>query len=343
MKIFSKKVVNILFSVAFIASLALASKFYLRFFAPNVNDREKYFYVHSGWTFNDVYKSIREKGVVQDSLSFVEASKQMGYRRIKPGKYRLHSAMGNRAFINMLKAGNQEPVSLRFHNLRLKSEFITYISNKLELDSSSLAQLLNSSSFLKPYGFTPENVYCMFIPNTYQLYWNISSEEFFKRMYHEYKKFWTPTRLEQARKIGLSPVQVSIMASIVRAEALHEDEMPMIAGLYMNRYSKQMKLEADPTVIFANGNFAIHRVLNKQLLKQSLYNTYLFVGLPPGPITMPSIKAINAVLAYTKHPYLYMCAKEDFSGYHNYAVTMGQHLLNAHRFQKALDKRNIKQ
>src|SRR5579863_10356059 len=182
----------------------------------------------------------------------------------------------------------------------------------------------------------------MFIPNTYQIYWNTSPEKFFKRMYANYEKYWTPERKQQASAINLSPIQVSILASIVDAEALHDDEMPTVAGLYLNRLQKGMKLESDPTLIFALQDFTIKRVLNRDKAVISPYNTYTHTGLPPGPIMMPSENALNSVLGYKKSDYLYMCAKADFSGYHAFATNMTDHLNNARKWREALDKRNIK-
>jgi len=262
--------------------------------------------------------------------------------RVKPGRYRLHAGMSNRKLINMLASGNQEPVTISFHNIRLKEQFAGFISKKIEPDSVAILRLLDSASFLQKYGFTKDNVYTMFLPNTYQLYWNTSPEKFFKHMYISYEKFWTRERTQKAEEINLSPIQVSILASIVDAEALHDDEMPTVAGLYLNRLNKGMKLEADPTVIFAKNDFTIKRVLSKYLSFDSPYNTYLYTGLPPGPIMMPSVNAVNAVLDYKKSNYIYMCAKEDFSGYHNFASNLTDHLANARRFQQALNERNIK-
>jgi UPF0755 protein len=214
--------------------------------------------------------------------------------------------MSNRQLINMLKAGNQEPVKLAFQNIRLKENFVGMVAKKIESDSLSMIRLLDSSTFVAKYGFNKDNIYVMFIPNSYELYWNTSAEKFFGRMYDEYQKFWTEERKIKAKSIGLNPIEVSILASIVDGEALHDKEMPMIAGLYMNRYNQGIALEADPTVIFANHDFTIHRVLNKHLRVESPYNTYIHKGLPPGPINMPSIKAIDAVLNYTKHNYIYL-------------------------------------
>jgi UPF0755 protein len=242
----------------------------------------------------------------------------------------------------MLASGTQEPVTLNFHNLRLKQEFAGFIAKKIEPDSTAIIRLLDSTSYVKQYGFTTDNVYTMFLPNSYQLYWNTTPEKFFKRMYANYEKFWTPERKQKAAAINLTPIEVSILASIVDAEALHDDEMPAIAGLYLNRLKKGMKLEADPTVIFAQNDFTIKRVLTRYLSINSPYNTYLHTGLPPGPIMMPSVNAVNAVLDYQKNDYIYMCAKADFSGYHAFATNVADHLVNARKFQQALNERNIK-
>jgi UPF0755 protein len=180
------------------------------------------------------------------------------------------------------------------------------------------------------------------MPDTYQLYWNISPEKFYKRMFTHYENFWTPERKQQAAALNLTVPQVSILASIVDAEAVYDDEMPTIAGLYLNRLRKGMKLESDPTVIFAMNDFTIHRVLNKYLSVNSPYNTYLHTGLPPGPVMLPSVNAVKAVLNYQKNDYIYMVAKEDFSNRHNFATNVAEHNRNAQKFRKALDEHNIK-
>jgi UPF0755 protein len=216
------------------------------------------------------------------------------------------------------------------------------VSKKLEADSLSMTKLLDSTEFVQAYGFTPDNVYTLFIPNSYEFYWNTDAKTFFTKMFENYQQFWNEERLAKAKKLNLSPAEVSVLASIVDSEALVDREMPIIAGLYLNRLRRGIKLEADPTVIFANKDFSIRRVLNKHLRKESPYNTYIHTGLPPGPITMPSIAAIDAVLNAKNHNYIYMCAKEDFSGTHNFASNLSEHLANAKRFQQALNDRNIK-
>lgn len=339
----SGKFVIALIVILILALGITAFNYYLKFFGPNVTDQQKYLYIKTGSTFNDVYASIRQGNIVKDTTSFLWTAENMEYKnRVKAGKYRLNKGMSNRSLINMLASGNQEVVKLSFHNIRLKEDFAGFVSNKIEADSLFIIRLLDSNQYLDQFGFNPDNVYTMFIPNSYELYWNTSAEKFFSRMNGEYLKYWTFERKRKAEAIQLTPIEVSILASIVDAEALHDNEMPSIAGLYLNRLKKGMKLEADPTVIFSMKDFTIKRVLNKYLLNNSPYNTYLHTGLPPGPIMMPSINAVNAVLDYNTHDYIYMCAKDDFSGYHNFATNLADHITNARKFQKALNDRNIK-
>jgi UPF0755 protein len=201
--------------------------------------------------------------------------------------------------------------------------------------------MLSSYDFASKYGFNEQTIMTMFIPNTYEFYWNTSADEFFERMADEYKKFWTDERKQKAKNIGLSQSEVSILASIVELETQKKDERPTVAGVYINRLKKKMLLQADPTVVFALGDFTINRVLKIHLETDSPYNTYKYSGLPPGPIYLPSISSIDAVLNFENHDYIYFCAKEDFSGYHNFAKTLAQHNENARKFQQALNKRKI--
>ncbi len=330
--------------VMFVLLLAFtAFNYYFKYYGPNVTDNQQYLYIKTGSDFTDVLKTIEQKEIVKDTSAFMQVAYSEHYEnRVKPGKYRLHKGMGNKKLIRILALGEQEQVKLSFQNVRLKETFAGMIGKKLEADSSSIIRLLDSAAYLKPFGFTPDNVYVMFMPNSYQMYWNGPAEKFFTRMNDEYQKFWTSERKDEAKKIGLTPIQTSILASIVDAEALYDNEMPAIAGLYMNRLNRGMKLEADPTLIFALKDFTIKRVLNKYKIFNSPYNTYLNTGLPPGPIMMPSVNAVKAVLNYQKHNYIYMCAKEDFSGYHNFATNMADHLVNAQKFHQALDNLNIK-
>ncbi|HWV71919.1 MAG TPA: endolytic transglycosylase MltG [Pseudosphingobacterium sp.] len=338
-----KKIILAFILLLVAAGAILAYTYYKRYFAPNVTDSEDYLYVKTGAQFEDLMLELGEKNMLRDTASFRWAAVNMEYpSRIKPGKYKLNKSMNNRTLINMLGGGFQEPVKLRFQNIRLKEQFAGFLATQIEPDSTSLINLMNSDTLAANYGFNTDNFFTMFIPNTYELYWNISTDDFFTRMHDEYGKFWTAERKEKAQALNLSPIQVSILASIVKGEALHVDEMPKIAGLYINRLQKGILLQADPTVIFATNDFTIRRVLNKHLLTNSPYNTYIYKGLPPGPIMMPSIASIDAVLNYQKHHYIYMCAKEDFSGYHNFSSNVAEHLVNARKFQQALNERNIK-
>nr|WP_121273150.1 endolytic transglycosylase MltG [Pedobacter schmidteae] len=317
-------------------------KFYKVYFSANTTGKEKYLYVRTGHTLDDLFEELRRKDILTEIGTFSQAAAKMDLARsLKPGRYKLTKGMNNRSIINMLKSGNQDPVKLKFQNLRKKENFAGYLSGNLEPDSLTFMNVLDSAALIEKYGFNKDNSYVMFIPNTYEMYWNVTASDFFERMHQEYEKFWNDERKQKAAALNLTPIQVSILASIVDAEALYDKEMPIIAGLYLNRLNKGILLQADPTVIFANNDFTVKRVTNSLLQVQSKYNTYKYAGLPPGPIMMPSINAIDAVLNRDKNNYIYMCAKEDFSGYHNFAVTVQEHELNAKKYREALNKRNI--
>lgn len=315
---------------------------YRLYFAPNVTENQKYLYIKTGSNYDDLVAEIKKKDLLNSVSSFTAAARKMNLAAsVKPGRYRLKKGMTNRTLINMIKAGNQDPVKLKFHNIRKKENFAAYLASNLEADSLSFIKVLDSAALISKYGFNQDNVYAMFIPNTYEMYWNISPVDFFERMHKEYEKFWTADRKQKAASLNLTPSQVYTLASIVDAEALYDKEMPIIAGLYLNRLNKGILLQADPTVIFANNDFTVKRVTGKLLQVQSLYNTYKYAGLPPGPIMMPSINAIDAVLNRDNNNYIYMCAKEDFTGYHNFAETKAEHEVNARKYREALNKRNI--
>jgi UPF0755 protein len=337
------RIIGILLCVLLIVGGYVGYLGYRTFFSPNVTDATPYLYIKTGWNFEQVVEELQTNNALEDVQTFRQAAKQMDYpTRVKAGKFKLQAGMSNRALINRLGGGLQEPVRIQFHNLRIKEELAGQISRSLEADSTSLMQVFTDDSLAQSLGFTNENFFTLFIPNTYEFYWNTSAEQFVDRMKKEYDRFWTTERLEKAKELKMTPQEVSILASIVRGEALHNSEMQTIAGLYMNRLKKGMRLQADPTVIFAHQDFSIRRVLYAHLTKDSPYNTYLYAGLPPGPINLPSIAAIDAVLNYEKHAYIYMCAKEDFSGFHRFAVTQAEHNRNARLFQQALNQRNIK-
>ncbi len=317
-------------------------QFYQTYFAPNISGKEKYLYVRSHASYEDFLKELQENGALRNFERFQKAALQMELAdRLRPGRYLLTEGLNNRTLINKIKSGNQEAVSLKIQNFRKKENLAAYLAKNLEADSVDFMSVIDSVPLLDSMGYTRENIYTLFIPNTYHIYWNTSPIDFFNRMKKEHDQFWTAERKEKAAALKLNPTEATILASIVDAEALFDREMPTIAGLYLNRLERGIRLQADPTVIYANGDFTVKRVINSLLKKDSKYNTYLYGGLPPGPIMMPSIQAIDAVLNREKNNYIYMCAKEDFSGYHNFAETQAQHEVNAKKYREALNKRNI--
>ena len=323
----------------------IAFIFYNKIYGPNIqvnSGADTYLYVPDSSDYKELLINLEKNHLVKRIQDFEWAASVLHFGKvIKAGKYRLHDGMSNKQLIRKIQLGDQEQVMLVLHNLRLKENLAGYVSHKLEADSLSILALLNDPNFVSSYGYTPENSYTMILPNTYSFKWNTTAKDFIKRMYNESEHFWTPARLDMANEAGISKIQAVILASIVNQESNRIDEMPIIAGVYLNRLHKGIKLDADPTVIFANNDFTIRRVTRKYLIKDSPYNTYMYAGLPPGPITMPSMQAIKAVLHYQKSDYLFFCAKDDFSGHHAFAVTHAEHIINAHKFQKALDERNI--
>ncbi|MBY0245502.1 MAG: endolytic transglycosylase MltG [Sphingobacteriaceae bacterium] len=337
-----KNIIWISLFICFAIGVFVSVKIYNNYFYGNVNGNQKYLYIKSTDNYESLLAYLEKKNILIDIEKFKEAAKKMKLSEsVKPGRYRLEEGMSNRTLINMIKAGNQDPVKLKFQNIRKKENFAGYLAKNMQADSLSFLKAIESDSLIKKYGFTKDNIYTMFIPNTYEIYWNISPEDFFEKMHKEYDEFWTENRKNKAKELNLSPQEVTILASIVDSEALYDKEMPIIAGLYLNRLKSNKKLQADPTVIFANNDFTVKRVTNRLLQSPSKYNTYKYAGLPPGPIMMPSIHAIDAVLDFDENDYIYMCAKEDFSGYHNFAATKEEHEANANKYRAALNQRKI--
>jgi len=298
--------------------------------------------IPTGAASDEVRDMLYDEGAIQDILSFSVLAKLMKYDQyVKPGRYLLHADMSNLEAIRLLRSGKQEPVDVTFNNVRLKPELAEKLTANLEADADAFLELIEDPAAVSQYGFTTENIMSMFLPNTYEMYWNTNASELLDRMYQEYQRFWDGQRTNKADQLGLSPIEVSVLASIVESETNKMDEAPVVAGLYLNRLERNIALQADPTLVFAAKDFTIGRVLDKHKEIDSPYNTYKYTGLPPGPIRTPSIHAIEAVLNYEDHNYLYMCAKEDFSGYHNFATNLQTHLANARRYQQALNRAGI--
>ncbi len=308
----------------------------------NVEKEKSYFYIPSGSTFKDVQNSLKEQKIVGNLTAFSFLAKLMDYdKSIKPGRYLIQKDMNNLDAIRMLRAGDQVPTNISFTAAKRVTDLAKPISANIQLTENQVTQLLSDSTLMKSFGFINETYISMFIPNTYEVYWNITGEKLMARLKKEYERFWTAERIEKAAAMDMSQEEISTLASIVQAETAQSDEKPKVAGLYMNRLQKGIALQADPTLIFAANDFTIKRVLNKHKEIESPYNTYLHTGLPPGPIRMPNITSLDAVLNYESHDFIYFCAKEDFSGYHNFASTYNQHLKNARKYHRALNAKKI--
>jgi UPF0755 protein len=262
-------------------------------------------------------------------------------KNVHPGRYLIKDEMSNNELVNLLRSGNQVPVNVLIQPVRSRASFSQMVARQLEADSTGIMDLLNSEEKPKDPNWQGKDWKEQIIPNTYEFYWNTSAQQFMERMKEEYANFWDNGRNAKAKTLGLSQTEVVVLASIVDQETYIVKEKPMVAGVYVNRLNKGMRLEADPTLIFAIGDYTIKRVLDIHKKINSPYNTYKFTGLPPGPICMPTISAIDAVLNYSRHDFLFFCAKEDFSGYHNFARTYAQHRVNARRFRNELNKRRI--
>ena len=307
--------------------------------SPNilVNKEDRVFLIHDDSDFQQVRKDLFEEDIIQDAVSFSFIARLMKYdESVKPGRYLLKKNMSNVQAIRLLRAGIQEPTTITFNNIRLLEELPAAITQGIAATPEEFTTALHSYTDQNDLGFTDTTVLSLFIPNTYEVYWNISPEALIDRMQSEYQSFWNETRLAKAQALGLTPIEVSILASIVQAETKITEESKTIAGLYLNRIDRGYRLQADPTLVFAAGDFTIKRVLNVHKEIESPYNTYKYAGLPPGPINLPEIWALDAVLDYEDHNYLYMCAREDFSGYHRFATNLIDHNRNAELYQRAL-------
>lgn len=305
-------------------------------------EETQYLYLDGTEEEVQVWEKLEQVGV-RHLLGFRILSARYHYgERIHSGRYSITKGESAVDIFRRLLNGHQTPINLVIAPVRTLDRLARNVGNQLMLDSAQVMTQLTDSLFCERMGFTTQTISCLFVPNTYEVYWNLSAEKFFERMQKEYNRFWTDERKAQAEEIGLTTQEVVTLASIVEEETHNVKEQPMVAGLYMNRLHKGMLLQADPTVKFAVGDFSLRRIMHGHLAVDSPYNTYKYKGLPPGPICIPSVGAVESVLHYVHHNYIYMCAKEDFSGTHNFAATIAEHQRNAARYRKALDNRGIK-
>ncbi|PAM93488.1 aminodeoxychorismate lyase [Flavobacterium sp. IR1] len=341
-----KKIITIV-AVAVISVLMIYGFILInKIFSANTKFEEKEVFVHvpTDATYNDV-KKILEPYIKNYNDFEMVAEKRSYPENVKSGRFLLKKDMNNIDLVRAMRSN--VPVKLAFNNQERLENFAGRIGSEIEADSLSLMKAIKDSTFLKANGFNEENVFAMFIPNTYEIYWNTSAVKFRDKMIKEYNNFWTQERINKAEKQGLTPVQASILASIVHKESVKRDERPRIAGVYLNRLRLGMPLQADPTVIYAlklkDNDFdqVIKRVLYNDLLMKSPYNTYVNVGLPPGPIAMPDITALEAVLNPEKHDYIYFCASIDRFGYHEFASTYEQHTVNAKKYSAWIASKGV--
>jgi len=313
---------------------------------PNVDLHGKqhmYIYIPTGTGFDGLLKIMKGKNVLRNEGSFIFVALKKHYEtRVKPGKYRIRSGMNNNELVNLLRSGRQEPVRLNIQNARTVAELAGKLSHQIESDSSGLMKFFNDTAYLKQYGIDPDNVFVLFIPNTYEMFWNTSASQLLKKMSMEQSTFWNVRRMSLLSETGMNIQQVVTLASIIEKETNRDQEKPDIAGVYINRLRKKWPLQADPTIIYAWQDYSIKRLTAKHLKIDSKYNTYTHTGLPPGPVCIPSSSSIDAVLNFRNHSFMYFCAKEDLSGSHNFAVTLAEHQKNARNYQKALDRLNIR-
>lgn len=341
------------FSIVFIflalilAGSAISWRYYHIIYGKNVPTLldEEHLLIPTGTNYDTLLHILDKEGFLIDKHSFDKVAAWMKFKKdyMPPGRFRIIGGWSNRQLIQHLRSGNQDPVAVTFNNVRNVEDLAGKISDYIEPDSFEFINYLTNEPFLRSIGYSKETALCLFIPNTYELYWNTSMESLIHRMKIENEKFWAQNnRTAKADALGLSKNEIYTLASIVEKETLVSSEKRRIAGVYLNRLSRGIRLQADPTVVFAIGDFTIRRVLNKHLEFDSPFNTYLYTGLPPGPICMPEIETIDAVLTPEKHNYLYFCAEPGYAGAHAFAETLVGHLQNARKYQRWLNQQNIK-
>ncbi len=331
--------------VALILGMVVIYIFYQKIYAPNVTDQanSNYLYIPTNASFSDVIDSLTTNELIRNQKSFDWVAARMKYNNlVKPGRYKLESGWNNYDLVRTLRLGLQSPVHLTFNSVRTTDELFEKIGTQLELEADQMSNFFYQAETLEKLNLSRHSLLTLFLPNTYQVFWDISLDEFLDRMNQEHKDYWSSTRRKQAAKWNLSPEEVYTLASIVEKESIVDDEKPRIAGVYLNRLQKSIRLQADPTVVFAVGDFGLKRVLYRHLEIDSPFNTYRVDGLPPGPICMPSIKSIEAVLNAEEHDYIFFCAKPEGGGRHAFAKTSAGHSANAKRLHKWLNEKGIR-
>lgn len=330
--------------ISLCAGLGFGVLFLLYAFLGNKTSSEKglYVYIDSDDNVDSVYAQIQPLVSPVQLWTLKSAAFLTNYAaHLYPGKYEIGNSQSMFRIFRNLRGGKQTPVRLVLPIVHTIEQLASRLSEVMAADSAALMKEMLSPSSLEKYGTDSFNVQCLFIPNTYEIYWTIAPEKFMDRMKREHDAFWTEERRNKAARLGLSTSQVYTLASIVQQETQNVEERPLVAGLYLNRLRKHMKLQADPTVKYALKDFTLRRISHKHLAVDNAYNTYQYEGLPPGPICIPTMNAIESVLNSVEHDYIYMCAKEDFSGSHHFSSSYQQHTRHAANYAKALNRKNI--
>jgi peptidoglycan lytic transglycosylase G len=335
------RIITVLFVIGILVSAYYINRIYKNAFKPNINldgNQTYVLYLRNNETLRVLKDTLIRHDLLIDTASFnwmADYKKMEG--NIKSGRYVINGNMTNRGLCNKIMAGYQDPFMLIINKKRTKKDFAGYIGSRFLFPSDSLLVLLRNPDYCNEMGFDTNSIMAIFISDSYEFHWTTSAKGFMQRMKKEFGKYWSDEKRQKIALNGINPVEAIILASIVDEETAKNDEKPRIAGLYINRLKKNWKLQADPTVKFALGDFSLNRILFEHLEIDSRYNTYKYEGLPPGPICIPYKSSIEAVINSEKHDYMYMCAKEDFSGYHNFAKTHRQHVANRQKYIRALN------
>ena len=331
----------IVFCIVSLIILISGNQLYMKVYDPNVK-KTGILFIPTGADIQNVTFLLNKGDYLKDSSSFMWVAARKSYsNQVHPGAYKIKKGWGNNQLVNLLRSGDQTPIKVTFNNIRLREELAGKLAHYLESDSLAFLTAFNNEKITEGLGLTKESFPIFIIPNTYEFYWNTSPLKFMERMKREYELFWNESRKKKAALLGLTPLQIVTIASIVQEETNKNDEKMRMAGVYINRLKRGWLLQADPTVKFALRNFGLKRILTEFLSVDSPYNTYKYAGLPPGPINFPDSVTVDAVLNAESHNFMYFCAKEDFSGYHNFAQSLAEHLRNAARYQNALNKIKI--
>jgi UPF0755 protein len=340
------RILVVLFLFMFIG-LSLAVYFFYAVYGGNtvIPNGETIITIHEDDGYDDVKTMLTDSQFIKSSFTYDLVAKFMNYNdgNIKDGKYKIKDGWNNRDLIGILRSGNQVPINVTFNNVRNIEELSGKLAPYFASDSLDILKHFTSEETLNKMELNKENIMTLFIPNTYQMYWNASPAAILERNKKEYNSFWNnDNRKEKAQDLELSKAEVYTLASIVEKETNHKAERKRMAGVYLNRLKRGIPLQADPTVVYAVGDFSIRRVLNVHLEYDSPYNTYKYAGLPPGPIYMPSVNSIDAVLNAEEHDYLYFCAKPGYDGAHLFAKTLRQHNVNANKYRQWLNSEGIR-